>query len=154
MNARTKNSNNFAGATARLMRACFVAFFNKETLATVLMCVGAVMLTSSLAAAQTTGGGTSIFGQDEMMIPNAVRYAVVFLFGIAFLFGAGSVVWGVMAYTRRQECMNWIIGGALCMVVGGVVAGVAYLAGGNALDVNRDLSLLDHAVTTTLAMVA
>ena len=72
-----------------------------------------VMLTSSLASAQTTGGGTTIFGQDETMIPNAVHYAVIFLFGIAFLFGAGSVVWGVMCYTRRQECTNWIIGVAL-----------------------------------------
>lgn len=78
MNAETKNSNNFTGATARLMRACFVAFFNKETLVTALVCVGAIMLTSSLASAQTTGGGTSVFGQDETMIPNAVRYAVVF----------------------------------------------------------------------------
>ena len=152
MNARTKNSNNFAGATTRLMRAGIAALFNKETLVTALLCVVAIMLTSSIVMAQT-GGGTTIFGQDETMVPNAVRYAVIFLFGIAFLFGAGSVVWGVMAYTRRQECMNWIIGGALCMVVGGVVAGVAYLAGGNALDVNRDLSFLDHAVTTTLAMV-
>lgn len=152
MNAQTKNSNDFAGATTRLMRSCVIAFFNKETLATALMCVAAVMLTSSLAMAQT-GGGTTIFGQDETMIPNGVRYAVIFLFGIVFLFGAGSVVWGVMAYTRRQECMNWIIGGALCMVVGGVVAGVAYLAGGNALDVNRDLSFLHHAASTTLAMV-
>lgn len=153
MNAGTKNSNNSAGATTRSMRACVAAFINKETLATVLTCVLVVMLASTATLAQTTGGGTSVFGQDETMIPNAVRYAVIFLFGIAFLFGAGSVVWGVMAYTRRQECMNWIIGGALCMVVGGVVAGVAYLAGGNALDVNRDLSFLHHAASTTLAMV-
>lgn len=152
MNAQTKNLNDFAGATTRLMRAGIAAFFNKETLVTALLCVAAVMLTSSLAMAQT-GGGTTIFGQDETMVPNAVRYAVIFLFGIAFLFGAGSVVWGVMAYTRRQECMNWIIGGALCMVVGGVVAGVAYLAGGNALNVNQDLSYIHNVVSTAATVI-
>jgi len=153
MTAVTRNPNSFAGATRRSMCAYVVAFFSTKMLVTMLMCVLLVMLVSTVTLAQTTGGGTSIFGQDETMIPNAVRYAVIFLFGIAFLFGAGSVVWGVMAYTRRQECMNWIIGGALCMVVGGVVAGVAYLAGGNALDVNRDLSFLHHAASTTLALV-
>lgn len=152
MNVETKNSINYMGATIRLMRACVIAFFNKETLVTALSCVAAVMLTSGLAAAQTTGG-TTIFGQDETMIPEAVRYAVIFLFGIAFLFGAGAVVWGVMAYTRRQECMNWIVGGGLCMVVGGVVAGVAYLAGGNALDVNQDLSYIYNAVSTTATII-
>ena len=153
MNPGTKNSNNFADAITRLLRASEVAHLNKKMLVTALLCVGAIMLTGTLAAAQTTGGGTSIFGQDETMVPNAVRYAVVFLFGIAFLFGAGSVVWGVMAYTRRQECMNWIIGGALCMVVGGVVAGVAYLAGGNSLNVNQDLSYIHDVVSTTATMI-
>ncbi len=153
MNPGTKNSNNFADAITRLLRASEVAHLNKKMLVTALLCVGAIMLTGTLAAAQTTGGGTTIFGQDETMVPNAVRYAVVFLFGIAFLFGAGSVVWGVMAYTRRQECMNWIIGGALCMVVGGVVAGVAYLAGGNALNVNQDLSYIHDVVSATATMI-
>jgi F0F1-type ATP synthase assembly protein I len=118
---------------------------NKNPLATMLVCAALVMLASSTTFAQ--GGGSTIFGQDETMIPNAVRYGVIFLFGIAFLFGAGSVVWGVMAYTRRQECMNWIIGGGLCMVVGGVVAGIAYIAGGNALAVPNDLSYLTTFLT-------
>ncbi len=118
---------------------------NKNTLTTMLVWAALVMLAGNTAFAQ--GGGSTIFGQDETMIPNAVRYAVIFLFGIAFLFGAGSVVWGVMAYTRRQECMNWIIGGGLCMVVGGVVAGIAYIAGGNALAVPNDLSYLTITLT-------
>ncbi len=130
----------------KLSCATYSTLQTKNTLTTLVTCVALVMLAGVTTFAQTPGGGTTIFGQDETMIPNALRYAVVFLFGIAFLFGAGSVVWGVMCYTRRQECMNWIVGGGLCMVVGGVVAGIVYIAGGNSLAVPTDLSYLASAV--------
>ncbi len=140
------NKSSFRWAR-ELSCATYSTLTTKNTLMTLVTCVALVMLVSVTTLAQTAGGGTTIFGQDETMIPNAVRYAVVFLFGIAFLFGAGSVVWGVMCYTRRQECMNWIIGGGLCMVVGGVVAGIVYIAGGNSLAVPNDLSYLTSAIT-------
>ncbi len=141
------NAGDFAGRVRETSHVARQMLTNRFTLVTLVAGATLILCASGTALAQGTGGGgTSIFGQDETMIPNAVRYAVVFLFGIAFLFGAGSVVWGVMAYTRRQECMNWIIGGGLCMVVGGVVAGIVYIAGGNSLAVPTDLSYLASAV--------
>ena len=83
--------------SARAMKASPLQRQIFQLLFTCLLMVTVVTVT---ATAQGTGGPT-IFNQDETMIPNAVRYAVMFLFGIAFLFGAGSVVWGVMCYTRR-----------------------------------------------------
>ncbi len=145
MKGRT-NAGRYLKWARNLSSAARSTLTNKTSLAATFVCAAlVVMLASSTTFAQ--GGGATIFGQDETMVPNAVRYGVIFLFGIAFLFGAGSVVWGVMCYTRRQECMNWIIGGGLCMVVGGVVAGIAYIAGGNALAVPNDLSYLTSALT-------
>lgn len=74
------------------------------------------------------------------MIPNAMRATVLFLFGMTFLFGAGAVCWGVIQFTRKQEAGHWILGGGICMVVGGAIALIAFLAGGNQQKVNRDLS--------------
>jgi hypothetical protein len=119
----------------------FLKKFNLKKYAPSIV-MAALMLTLGSVSAMAQTGGTTIFGKDPTMIPNALRYAVIFLFGIAFLFGAGAVTFGVMQYTRRQEATNWIVGGALCMVVGGVVSGAAYIAGGNQLQVNQDISML------------
>ena len=54
-----------------------------------LTAAGVVLLASGSAFAQGSGG--SIFGQDQNMVPNAIRQTVIFLSGIAFLFAvAGS----------------------------------------------------------------
>ena len=120
----------------------------KPLLFTLFLCT-MMSLAGDLAFAQQQGGQV-IFGQNETMIPNAVRNFVIFLFGITFLIGAGGACWGTVCYMRRQECQNWLIGGGLCMVVGGVIAGIAYLAGGNALQVNQDISFVTQTLTSVL----
>ncbi len=103
----------------------------------VLTAAGVVVLTSVSALAQSSGG--SIFGQDQNMVPNAIRQTVIFLSGIAFLVGAGACIWGAFNYTRRQECVNQFIGGGMLMTIGGIIALISYLSGGRAVTVNRDL---------------
>jgi hypothetical protein len=103
----------------------------------VLTAVGVILLTSVSALAQGSGG--SIFGQDQNMVPNAIRQTVIFLSGIAFLVGAGACIWGAFNYTRRQECVNQFIGGGMLMTIGGIIALISYLSGGRAVTVNRDL---------------
>ena len=103
----------------------------------VLTAAGVVLLTSVSALAQGSGG--SIFGQDQNMVPNAIRQTVIFLSGIAFLVGAGACIWGAFNYTRRQECSNQFIGGGMLMTIGGIIALISYLSGGRAVTVNRDL---------------
>jgi len=103
----------------------------------VLTLLGVILLTSVPAMAQTGGG--SIFGQDQSMVPNAVRQTVIFLSGIAFLVGAGACIWGAFNYTRRQECINQFIGGGMLMTIGGIISLISYLSGGRAVTVNRDL---------------
>ncbi len=102
----------------------------------VLTLMGVVLVTSVPAMAQ---GGGSIFGQDQSMVPNAVRQTVIFMSGIAFLVGAGACIWGAFNYTRRQECMNQFIGGGMLMTIGGIIALISYLSGGRAVTVNREL---------------
>lgn len=84
-------------------------------------------------------GGT-VFGQDQSMVPNAVRQTIIFLAGIAFLVGAGTIIWGAFQYSRRQECMNCFIGGGFLMVIGGVISLISYLASGRAVTVDRTLN--------------
>ncbi len=103
----------------------------------VLTTVSVILLTSVSALAQGSGG--SIFGQDQNMVPNAIRQTVIFLSGIAFLVGAGACIWGAFNYTRRQECVNQFIGGGMLMTIGGIIALISYLSGGRAVTVNRDL---------------
>ncbi len=89
--------------------------------------------------AQGSTGGT-IFGQDQSMVPNAVRQVVIFAAGLAFLIGALTVIWGAFQYSRRQECMNCFIGGGLLMTIGGVISLISYLASGRGVTVDRSLN--------------
>jgi len=99
----------------------------------------AVMLALSALPTMAQTGGT-IFGQDQSMVPNAVRQTVIFAAGIAFLIGALTVIWGAFQYSRRQECMNCFIGGGLLMTIGGVIALISYLSSGRAVSVDRTLN--------------
>jgi hypothetical protein len=99
----------------------------------------AVVLALSAVPTMAQTGGT-IFGQDQSMVPNAVRQVVIFAAGIAFLIGALTVIWGAFQYSRRQECMNCFIGGGLLMTIGGVIALISYLSSGRAVSVDRTLN--------------
>jgi fatty-acid desaturase len=99
----------------------------------------AVVLALAAVPTMAQTGGT-IFGQDQSMVPNAVRQTVIFAAGIAFLIGALTVIWGAFQYSRRQECMNCFIGGGLLMTIGGVIALVSYLSSGRAVTVDRTLN--------------
>ena len=117
-------------------RAMVVGLF-LEAVEPVLTVTGMILLASFPAMAQT--GGT-IFGQDQSMVPNAVRQTVIFASGIAFLVGALIVIWGAFQYSRRQECMNSFIGGGLLMTIGGVIALISYLSSGRGVTVDRSLN--------------
>lgn len=97
-----------------------------------------VMAIACVPAFAQTGG--TVFGQDQSMVPNAVRQTIIFLAGIAFLVGAGTIIWGAFQYSRRQECMHCFIGGGFLMVIGGVIALISYLASGRAVTVDRTLN--------------
>lgn len=113
---------------------------------TILTCLGLVLLVVIPAAAQP--GGDTIFGRRASMIPDAVRNVVIIMGSLGGLAGAGGVIWGTFGLMRRQQdATSYIWGGGLLMVVGGVVAFVAALAGGEAVPVNGDLSLLVSTLT-------
>jgi len=117
-------------------RAMVVGLF-LDAVEPVLTVVGVMLLASFPAMAQT--GGT-IFGQDQSMVPNAIRQTVIFAAGIAFLVGALTVIWGAFQYSRRQDCMNSFIGGGLLMTIGGVIALISYLSSGRGVTVDRTLN--------------
>jgi hypothetical protein len=131
------NSDDKSRLTSFGKRTIFAAFVI-DTIEPVLSAIAIMLVASCSAMAQTTGGG-SIFGQDQSMVPNAIRQTVIFMSGIAFLVGAGACIWGAFNYTRRQECMNQFIGGGMLMTIGGIIALISYLSGGRAVNVNRDL---------------
>jgi hypothetical protein len=122
---------------ARFGRRAMVVGLLIDAVEPVLTVIGVMLLASSPALAQT--GGT-IFGQDQSMVPNAVRQTVIFASGIAFLVGALTVIWGAFQYSRRQDCMNSFIGGGLLMTIGGVIALISYLSSGRGVTVDRTLN--------------
>lgn len=122
---------------ARLGKAAMMLGIVLEAIEPVVTVVVVMALASVPCFAQT--GGT-IFGQDQSMVPNAVRQVVIFAAGIAFLVGALTVIWGAFQYSRRQECMNCFIGGGLLMTIGGVIALISYLASGRGVTVDRTLN--------------
>lgn len=122
---------------ARLGKAAMMAGIVLEAIEPVVTVIVVMALASVPCFAQT--GGT-IFGQDQSMVPNAVRQTVIFAAGIAFLVGALTVIWGAFQYSRRQECMNCFIGGGLLMTIGGVIALISYLSSGRGVTVDRTLN--------------
>jgi hypothetical protein len=122
---------------ARLGKAAMMLGVVLEAIEPVVTVVVVMALASVPCFAQT--GGT-IFGQDQSMVPNAVRQTVIFAAGIAFLVGALTVIWGAFQYSRRQECMNSFIGGGLLMTIGGVIALISYLSSGRGVTVDRTLN--------------
>ena len=122
---------------ARLGKAAMMMGIILEAIEPVITVIIVMALASVPCFAQT--GGT-IFGQDQSMVPNAVRQTVIFAAGISFLIGALTVIWGAFQYSRRQECMNCFIGGGLLMTIGGVIALVSYLSSGRAVTVDRTLN--------------
>ncbi len=103
-----------------------------------LVTVAVVMMIACVTSFAQTGG--PIFGQDQSMVPNAIRQTVIFAAGIAFLVGALTVIWGAFQYSQRQECMNCFIGGGLLMTIGGVISLISYLASGRGVTVDRSLN--------------
>ena len=122
---------------ARLGKAAMMLGIVLEAIEPVVTGVIVMALASVPCFAQT--GGT-IFGQDQSMVPNAVRQTVIFAAGIAFLIGALTVIWGAFQYSRRQECMNCFVGGGLLMTIGGVIALISYLSSGRGVTVDRTLN--------------
>ncbi len=122
---------------ARLGKAAMYFGVVLEAIEPVVTVVVVMALAAVPCFAQT--GGT-IFGQDQSMVPNAVRQTVIFASGIAFLVGALTVIWGAFQYSRRQECMNSFIGGGLLMTIGGVIALISYLSSGRGVTVDRSLN--------------
>ena len=122
---------------ARLGKAAMMLGIVLEAIEPVVTVVIVMALASVPCFAQT--GGT-IFGQDQSMVPNAVRQTVIFAAGIAFLIGALTVIWGAFQYSRRQECMNCFVGGGLLMTIGGVIALISYLSSGRGVTVDRTLN--------------
>ena len=122
---------------ARLGKAAMMIGVALEAAEPIITVVVVMALASTPCFAQTGG---QIFGQDQSMVPNAVRHTVIFAAGIAFLVGALTVIWGAFQYSRRQECMNCFIGGGLLMTIGGVIALISYLSSGQGVTVDRTLN--------------
>ena len=122
---------------ARYGKAAMLAGLTLEAIEPVVTLV--LLMTIAAVPAFSQTGGT-IFGQDQSMVPNAVRQTVIFAAGIAFLIGALTVIWGAFQYSRRQDCAQCFVGGGLLMTIGGVISLVSYLSSGRGITVDRTLN--------------
>ncbi len=122
---------------ARVGKAAMVFGLMLEAIEPVITVV-VVMTVACVPCFAQTGG--TIFGQDQSMVPNAVRQTVIFAAGIAFLIGALTVIWGAFQYSQRQDCVQCFVGGGLLMTIGGVISLVSYLSSGRGVTVDRTLN--------------
>jgi len=129
-----------AGAKTRAARYGKAGMYAGLMLEGIEPVITIIMVMAIAAAPCFAETGGTIFGQDQSMVPNAVRQVVIFAAGIAFLIGALTVIWGAFQYSRRQECMNCFIGGGLLMTIGGVISLISYLASGRGVTVDRTLN--------------
>ena len=103
----------------------------------VLVLVGAVLLVTVQALAQQPGG--NIFGGNDQQLGNGVREAIRWGRNLLFLLGIGGVGWGAMNIMMEKAWGRQMLGGGICMGIGGILSLVYSFSQGNAVNLDTDL---------------
>jgi hypothetical protein len=107
-----------------------------RTIEPLLMLVAAALLMTVPGFAQPGG---SFFGQNDQATGNGVREAIRWGRNLLFLLGVVGVSWGAMNIWLEKGWGRQMLGGALCMGIGGVLALIYSFSQGNAVNLDTDL---------------
>jgi hypothetical protein len=103
----------------------------------VLALVAAVLPLTVPALAQTPGG--NLFGGNDQQLGSGVREAIRWGRNLLFLLGVGGVGWGAANIMMEKSWGRQMLGGGICMGIGGILSLVYSFSQGNAVNLDTDL---------------
>jgi len=103
----------------------------------VLALVAAVLLVTVPALAQQPGG--NIFGGNDQQLGSGVREAIRWGRNLLFLLGVGGVGWGAANIMMEKAWGRQMLGGGICMGIGGILSLIYSFSQGNAVNLDTDL---------------
>jgi hypothetical protein len=103
----------------------------------VLALVAAVSLVTVPALAQTPGG--NLFGGNDQQLGSGVREAIRWGRNLLFLLGVVGVGWGAANIMMEKAWGRQMLGGGICMSIGGILALIHSFSQGNAVNLDTDL---------------
>jgi hypothetical protein len=125
---------------SRLARACrslvHLAVFIRA-IEPALALVAALLIVSVPAFAQTPGG--NLFGGNDQQLGSGVKEAIRWGRNLLFLLGVVGVGWGAANIMMEKAWGRQMLGGGICMSIGGILALVHSFSQGNAVNLDTDL---------------
>jgi hypothetical protein len=103
----------------------------------VLALVGALLLVTVPALAQTPDG--NLFGGNDQQLGSGVREAIRWGRNLLFLLGVAGVGWGAANIMMEKAWGRQMLGGGICMGIGGILSLVHSFSQGNAVNLDTDL---------------
>jgi hypothetical protein len=97
----------------------------------------AVLLMTVPALAQTPGG--NLFGGNDQQLGSGVREAIRWGRNLLFLLGVGGVGWGSANIMMEKAWGRQMLGGGICMSLGGTLSLIYSFSQGNAVNLDTDL---------------
>jgi hypothetical protein len=103
----------------------------------VLVLATAVLVMTAPALAQTPGG--NLFGGNDQQLGSGVREAIRWGRNLLFLLGVGGVGWGSANIMMEKAWGRQMLGGGICMSLGGILSLINSFSQGNAVNLDTDL---------------
>jgi len=103
----------------------------------VLALVAALLVVTVPALAQTPGG--NLFGGNDQQLGSGVREAIRWGRNLLFLLGVGGVGWGAANIMMEKAWGRQMLGGGVCMGIGGILSLIYSFSQGNAVNLDTDL---------------
>ena len=103
----------------------------------VLALVGALLIVTVPALAQTPGG--NLFGGNDQQLGSGVREAIRWGRNLLFLLGVAGVGWGAANIMMEKAWGRQMLGGGICMGIGGILSLIHSFSQGNAVNLDTDL---------------
>ena len=97
----------------------------------------ALLLVTVPALAQTPGG--NLFGGNDQQLGSGVREAIRWGRNLLFLLGVGGVGWGAANIMMEKAWGRQMLGGGICMGIGGILSLIHSFSQGNAVNLDTDL---------------
>ena len=96
-----------------------------------------VLIVAVPALAQTPGG--NLFGGNDQQLGSGVREAIRWGRNLLFLLGVAGVGWGAANIMMEKAWGRQMLGGGICMGIGGILSLVYSFSQGNAVNLDTDL---------------
>jgi hypothetical protein len=102
-----------------------------------LALVAVLLIAAVPALAQTPGG--NLFGGNDQQLGSGVREAIRWGRNLLFLLGVAGVGWGAANIMMEKPWGRQMLGGGVCMSIGGILTLIYSFSQGNAVNLDTDL---------------